>query len=183
MLKRRVECDTYLTHICRHRWSRENPVKVWNIRSFQSTLKFSSAVDVDESTAYENHSIGWKVYIIFLQRILSAPVMSTYVSQVGVALYPSFLHFLSFHFSRFSFYVNSSIIFSSFSFHTQVQGCVFRFVVDKHNLNILLILCPYNLHYLIMSNFQKFLMLWHVVFIVNILTKKWRDVRMKVHGN
>jgi hypothetical protein len=26
-LKRRKECDTYLTPVCRHRWSRENPVK------------------------------------------------------------------------------------------------------------------------------------------------------------
>jgi len=35
MLKRRDECNTYLTLICRHHWSRGCPVKRWNIRSFQ----------------------------------------------------------------------------------------------------------------------------------------------------
>ena len=28
------------------------------------------------------------------------------MSQVGVTLFPSFQHYLSFHFSRFSFYIN-----------------------------------------------------------------------------
>ena len=27
MLKRREECDTYLTRVCRHHWSRETPVE------------------------------------------------------------------------------------------------------------------------------------------------------------
>ena len=47
MLKRREECDTYLPHICIHRWSRKSLVKRWNIMSFQPTLWLSSAVDVD----------------------------------------------------------------------------------------------------------------------------------------
>ena len=42
MLKRMEECDTYLTHVCRHHWSRESPVKRLNTRNFQP-----SAVDVD----------------------------------------------------------------------------------------------------------------------------------------
>jgi hypothetical protein len=32
--------------------------------------------------------------------------MSTDMDQVGVALFPSFQHFLLFHISRFSFYIN-----------------------------------------------------------------------------
>ena len=38
MLKRREECDSYLTHICRRHSSRDSPVKRLNIRSFQPTL-------------------------------------------------------------------------------------------------------------------------------------------------
>ena len=47
MLKRREECDTYLTHVCRHCWSKEGLVKRWNIQSFQQTLRHSSAVERD----------------------------------------------------------------------------------------------------------------------------------------
>ena len=47
MLKRREECNTYLTHVYRHHWSRESPVKRCNIRSFQPALWLSSAVDID----------------------------------------------------------------------------------------------------------------------------------------
>ena len=46
MLKRREECTTYLTHVCRHNYSEEIPVKRWNMRSFQPTLWLSSAIDV-----------------------------------------------------------------------------------------------------------------------------------------
>ena len=46
MLKRREECETYLKHVCRHRWSKESPVKRWNIRSFQpNTMAFISCED------------------------------------------------------------------------------------------------------------------------------------------
>ena len=41
MLKRKEECDTYLTHVCRYHWSRESPVKRWNTRSFQPALWLS----------------------------------------------------------------------------------------------------------------------------------------------
>ena len=46
VLKRREECDTYLTHVCRHRWRRESPARRRNITSFESTLWLLSAVDV-----------------------------------------------------------------------------------------------------------------------------------------
>ena len=45
MLKRREESDTYLTHACRHRWSRKSMVKIDEM-SFQSTLWLSSAINV-----------------------------------------------------------------------------------------------------------------------------------------
>ena len=45
MLKRREECNTNLTQVCRHHWSLESMVKIWNIRNFQPTLWLLSAVD------------------------------------------------------------------------------------------------------------------------------------------
>ena len=60
--------DTYLTHVFRHRWSRQIM-----------------------TTADESHSAGWKLRkFIHLHRDLSAPVMSTDMSQVDIALFPSF---------------------------------------------------------------------------------------------
>ena len=49
LIKRREEKDTYLTHVCRHCWSKESMVKRLNIRSFQPTLWHSSAVVVASS--------------------------------------------------------------------------------------------------------------------------------------
>ena len=46
MLKRREECDAYLTHICRHPHSGYSPEKRLNI-SFLTTLWLSSAIDVE----------------------------------------------------------------------------------------------------------------------------------------
>ena len=43
LLKRGEEYDTYLTHVCRHRWSRKSLMKRLNIRSFQPTLAFISS--------------------------------------------------------------------------------------------------------------------------------------------
>ena len=42
MLKRKKECDIYLTNVCRHRWSRENPVKRSNIELSANTVAFIS---------------------------------------------------------------------------------------------------------------------------------------------
>ena len=47
-------------------------------------------------------------YISHFLRPISATVMSIDVNQVGVALFPSFQHFLSFYLSRFFFYINIS---------------------------------------------------------------------------
>ena len=71
MLKRREASDIYITHVYRHCWSRENPVKRYNI-------------------ANESHSVGWKLYILSFYWVLSPTVMSTDMSQVSVALFPSF---------------------------------------------------------------------------------------------
>ena len=47
MLKKKEECDTYLSHVFRHHSSIKNPVQRQNIRqSFQPTLWLSSAVEV-----------------------------------------------------------------------------------------------------------------------------------------
>jgi len=40
ILKRRKECDTYLTHICRHCWSRKGPVKIDEIGAFDQHCGF-----------------------------------------------------------------------------------------------------------------------------------------------
>jgi hypothetical protein len=51
MLKRREEFDTYLTQVCRHHYSGENPVKRLNIReSFQPTLQLMEATVLAESS-------------------------------------------------------------------------------------------------------------------------------------
>ena len=50
MLKRMEACDTYLSNVCRHQYSVENPVKRY--RSFQSTLWLSMSI------ADESHSIS-----------------------------------------------------------------------------------------------------------------------------
>ena len=65
ILKRREESDTYLTHVCTHCWSR--------------LLQLMKATALAESSSY-----------IHFHRDLSAPVMSTDMSQVGVTLFPSF---------------------------------------------------------------------------------------------
>ena len=45
--------------------------------------------DVDcMSTADESHGVGWKLYILSLHPVLSAPAMPIDVSQVGDALFP-----------------------------------------------------------------------------------------------
>ena len=42
MLKRREESNTYLTHVCRHRWSRKSLVKIEEIGAFANTVTFIS---------------------------------------------------------------------------------------------------------------------------------------------
>ena len=64
MLKRREECNTNLTNVCRHRWSSMSLMKRWNIRSFQPTLWLSSPVDI--ATADESQSVSWKLLIFLL---------------------------------------------------------------------------------------------------------------------
>ena len=104
-LKRREECDTYLTHICRHSCSGENPV-----------------MKADESP-----SVGWKLYLIFdlftgfspLQLCLQMwvrqvsyfyslwkPQAESYILYFIFSLFPATVMFISFHLSRFSYYIN-----------------------------------------------------------------------------
>ena len=82
MLKRREECDTYPTHICRRHISRDSSEKRLNIRSYQPTLWLSSVVDV--ATLSES-----SLYLIFSLAI-SATVMSTDVIQADGTHFPSF---------------------------------------------------------------------------------------------
>ena len=64
--------------------------KYW---SFHPALH-SSAEEEDaqsSSSADESQSAGWKLqYFIYFHRDLSTPAMSMDISQVGVALFPSF---------------------------------------------------------------------------------------------
>ena len=48
MLKIREVCDTYLTHICRNRWSRESPSETPYISSFHQALS-DPAMSTDRS--------------------------------------------------------------------------------------------------------------------------------------
>ena len=70
------------------------------------------------------------LYFISSPSSLSAPVISTDVSQVGVAHFSSFENFLSFHLSRFSFYINrdtAQYIFSADENHSQLKLLHFNF--------------------------------------------------------
>ena len=72
ILKIREESNTYLTHVRRHPWS-----------------KMSSKIDeIGAFTTDESHSVAESFYFIYFHRALLAPVMSTDVSQEGVALFP-----------------------------------------------------------------------------------------------
>ena len=73
ILKTREECDICLTHVCRHRWRGE---KIEYIELSYSWWKPQCWLKAPYIWSYH-----WA---------LSATVMSTDVSQVGVALFPSF---------------------------------------------------------------------------------------------
>ena len=64
-------------------------------------LSVESMSTADKSQCWLNAPYNSSFYQNF-----SAPVMSTDMNQVGVALFPSFKHFLSFDLSRFSIYSN-----------------------------------------------------------------------------
>ena len=49
----REESDTYLTHACRHRWSRKSSMKIDGIGAFSQYCGFHPT-----STVNESHSVG-----------------------------------------------------------------------------------------------------------------------------
>ena len=71
ILKIREESGTYLSRVCRHRWCRQITMKV----DVLGAVELMKAAVLAESNFH---------------RDLSAPAMSTDMSQVGVALFPSF---------------------------------------------------------------------------------------------
>ena len=97
MLKRREECNTWLTSVdffiaYRPWWKEKGAFSQHS--DFYSWLKPK----------------WWLKALLSFHWDLYATKMSTDMSQVGVALFPSFLtYFLSFHLSRFSFYINIRI--------------------------------------------------------------------------
>ena len=95
MLKRREECDTYLTHFCRHHCTRDSLVKRQNIRSFQPTLWVSSAADIDcQSTSTADESQCWLKgpYTLSFHRALSASLHLQLMKATVLA--ESSLHFI-----------------------------------------------------------------------------------------
>ena len=127
--KRKEECDTYLTHVCRHQHSVENLtfsqlqlMKVIALAESSSNLSTfivicllqpdSSQVGVAlfpsiQHVLYYFTFPGFPfILILFFHRFLYAMLMSTDVSQVGVALFPSFFNiFYLFTLPGFSFYI------------------------------------------------------------------------------
>jgi hypothetical protein len=86
MLKSREECDTYLTHVCRHRCSRQITMKVDVLGAFSQHCGFNLPLQLMRATLLAESSY----YFINIHHPLSAPAMSTDVSQVCVTLFPSF---------------------------------------------------------------------------------------------
>ena len=73
MLKRREECG-----------------KKMKYKELSTNMWLSSAVDVESMyTANESQFVGWKLYTVSFQWVLSASVMSTNVGLISVALFPS----------------------------------------------------------------------------------------------
>ena len=86
MLKRREECDAYLTHVCRHHWSRKSPVKRLNIRSFQPKLWLSA----DESRSLFTFP-GFPFVLTLMERYFE--LMEAFVSyKKSVTNMPCRLH-------------------------------------------------------------------------------------------
>ena len=86
MLKTRKECNTYLTHVCRHHSSRDSHVKRLKYKELQQTLWLSSAVDIDSmSTDAESNSVGWSFLYFNLFTWLSLLLwcLQTWVRQVS----------------------------------------------------------------------------------------------------
>ena len=68
------ESDSYVTQVCRHRWGR------------QITMKVDTFPELSASTVA---FINCRSLLIYFHRDLSAAAISTDMSQVGVALFPS----------------------------------------------------------------------------------------------
>ena len=81
MTYRRNESDTYLTHVCRHRQSRQITMKM---ELSASTVAFISC----RGRQKLQYWLKAPVPSIFI--VMSAPAMSTDMSQVGVTLFPFF---------------------------------------------------------------------------------------------
>ena len=94
MLKSREECDTYLTHICRHQCSRESPVTRWNIRSFQPTLRLSSAVDI-VSNVYRCESESCHTLPFFLTFFILRVWRRRLLASVEIEIEMICTHFLN----------------------------------------------------------------------------------------
>ena len=127
LFKWREECNTYLTHICRHRyvyswWKSQFWLKAPYISSFHQVLSAPAMLKRrEEYDSYLTHICRhhyiyswWKPqcwlrapYISSFHQVLSATMMSTDVSQVGVVLFPSFVTFLLFHLFRLFVYINN----------------------------------------------------------------------------
>ena len=106
MLKRREERerDTYLTHMCRQSLGQKDCCESWrNMRNFQPTL-WLSLLTVQAAVLAESSS-----YFFNFHRTLSAPPMSTDMSQVGFALFPSFFIILPFQVFLLLIYLNFNI--------------------------------------------------------------------------
>ena len=109
-VKRREECNTYLTHICRLHCSGDSMEKRSNIRRFQPTLRLSLAVEVDYVYTWWKPQFWMKApHISSFLCAISITVMSTDVSQVGVAFFPSFNIFCHFIFPGFPF-VSTNVV-------------------------------------------------------------------------
>ena len=107
MLKRREECDIYLTHIRRHHWEPGEKIK-YKIDLLTNTVAFIICrwplnLQMMKATILAESSI---LYFIFSTGSHHFSV----VYRCEFALFPSFYHFLSFHLSMFSFYNNSWLI-------------------------------------------------------------------------
>ena len=80
MLKRKEECDTYLTHVCRH------------LHSVEKTVKS------DTSTADESHSVGYRLWVSYVFTVILLHYADVYRHESSKC--HTLLPFLTYFFKR-----------------------------------------------------------------------------------
>ena len=106
ILKRKEESDTYLTHVCRHHWSRKSSMKYMEQELSAYTMAFISCRSRLQLIKATVQAESYFHRLISSSSFCSSDV---YRHESGIcrSLLFFFKYFLSFYLSRFFFYINT----------------------------------------------------------------------------